>query len=129
MTINTQGASQTLIEDQQANIKTLTELNLNQARTIENLQAQVKELEDGTILSELQFLCSRHVKRIEQLEDMPIKIQVGTDGQIWIDFDAGDGRQAQLNLNNIVLAKPKKGINRGIMLDAIRAALAERNEL
>ena len=45
MTINTQGASQTLIEDQQANIKTLSELNINQARTIEKLQAQVKELE------------------------------------------------------------------------------------
>ena len=46
MTINTQGASQTLIEDQQANIKTLSELNINQARTIEKLQAQVKELQD-----------------------------------------------------------------------------------
>ena len=45
MTVNIDGESQTLIEDQQANIKTLTELNLNQARTIENLQAQVKELE------------------------------------------------------------------------------------
>ena len=85
--------------------------------------------------SELQEELNAEIKisnerwdRIEQLEDMPIKIQVGTDGQIWIDFDAGDGRQAQLNLNNIVLAKPKKGINRGIMLDAIRAALAERNE-
>ena len=29
-----------------ANLKTLSELNINQARTIENLQAQVKELQD-----------------------------------------------------------------------------------
>ena len=104
MTINTQGASQTLIEDQQANIKTLTELNLNQARTIENLQAQVKELEAA-----------------------PIKINVKSR-DVWITFNAGGGRQSMLCLNNIINHMHNEGITKGICLDAIRAALQE-NEL
>jgi hypothetical protein len=55
----------------------------------------------------------------------PINIQVNKDDQVWITFDAGDGRQALVNLNNIVLAMPQVGINRAICLDAIRKALKD----
>ena len=66
MTINTQGASQTLIEDQQANIKTLTELNLNQARTIEDLQKRIEELEKWDAIESRENEKLR--AKIEQLE-------------------------------------------------------------
>ncbi len=56
-----------------------------------------------------------------------IKVSSGAIKEVWITFDAGEGRQAMLNLNNIVLAKPMKGINRGIMKDAIALAI-QRNE-
>ncbi len=56
-----------------------------------------------------------------------IKVSSVGVGQVWITFDAGEGRQAMLNLNNIVLARPMKGINTRIMKDAlVRAILEEK---
>jgi len=43
MTVNIDGESQTLIEDQQANLKTLSELNINQGRTIAEQQKRIDE--------------------------------------------------------------------------------------
>ena len=65
-------------------------------------------------------LCNDAAAEIQRLQEKPISIKVEANGQVWITFDAGEGRQAMLNLNNIVLAKPAKGINRGIMLDTLR---------
>ena len=53
----------------------------------------------------------------------PIRIKVNKDGQVWIVFNADEGRGAMLNLNNIVLGMQDGGINRGICIDAIAAAL------
>ena len=97
MTINTQGASQTLIEDQQANIKTLTELNLNQARTIEEQQAQIEHLKSEH--EKWDALASRENERLQaqvkELEAAPIKINVKSR-DVWITFNAGGGRQSML---------------------------------
>ena len=65
--------------------------------------------------------------QVKELEAAPIKINVKSN-DVWITFDAGEGRQAMLCLNNIVKDMHKEGISRGICLDAIRAALQE-NEL
>ncbi len=61
----------------------------------------------------------------EKNKAIGIKVSSGDGGQVWVTFDAGEGRQAMLNLNNIVLAKPMKGINRGIMKDALARAIKE----
>jgi hypothetical protein len=55
-----------------------------------------------------------------------IKIKVDPDGQVWIHFDAGGGRQGLLNLNNIVLEMNQAGINRGICLDALSKATGDQ---
>jgi hypothetical protein len=58
--------------------------------------------------------------RIDELEaDKPISLKFKDNGQVWIAFDAGGGRQAMISLNNIALKMHDEGITRGIVLDAI----------
>ena len=63
----------------------------------------------------------------EELRDDPIKINVKVN-DVWITFDAGGGRQAMVCLNNIVNEMRDGGITKGICLDAIRAAMAEKDD-
>ena len=65
--------------------------------------------------------------KLEKIAELPIKIQANADGQVWIAFDAGKGRQAMVSLNNIVLEMNKKGINRDICMDALSAILEDKS--
>jgi DNA-binding transcriptional MerR regulator len=71
-----------------------------------------------------------YAKRITELEaqldavrDAPVTIKINADGQAWLVFNAGSGAHAMVNLNNIVSEMPQVGINRGICIDALSAAL------
>ena len=88
-------------------------------------EQRIEELEidiNGYVEANTELLA-----QVQELKDAPIKINVKSN-DVWITFDAGEGRQAMLCLNNIVKDMHKEGISRGICLDAIRAALQE-NEL
>ena len=58
-----------------------------------------------------------------------IKIRVDKDGQAWVHFDTSvegkKGRQALLNLNNIVLEMNPKGFTRETCIHAIAMAVEE----
>jgi hypothetical protein len=80
--------------------------------------------EDGLSVGRAE--AKRRIRKLAaQLEQKPIRVSVKPDGQVWVVFNAGEGRKATLNLNNIVLAKESVGITKGIMLDAIAKALEE----
>ena len=64
---------------------------------------------------------------ITKLTAAPIKITVKSK-DVWITFDAGEGRQSMLCLNNIINDMHNEGITKGICLDAIRAALKEKTD-
>ena len=56
-----------------------------------------------------------------------ITIKADKDGQVWIHFDAGGGRKAMVNLNNIVKEMQPVGITKCICLDAINKALEKQD--
>jgi hypothetical protein len=62
-------------------------------------------------------------ERLDAVRDAPVTIKINADGQAWIVFNAGSGAHAMVNLNNIVSEMPQVGINRGICIDALSAAL------
>ena len=66
--------------------------------------------------------------KVEKLTAAPIKIAVKTK-DVWITFDAGEGRQSMLCLNNIVNDMHNEGITKGICRDAIKAALKLEDEI
>jgi hypothetical protein len=77
----------------------------------------------------------RIINRIAELEAQldavrtaPVTIKINADGQAWLVFNAGSGRRAMVNLNNIVCEMPLVGINRGICIDALSAALQGEKE-
>jgi hypothetical protein len=89
------------------------------------LQARIDELEADLIRyrersEKVTKQCITLNTRIDELEaDKPISLKFKDNGQVWIAFDAGGGRQAMISLNNIVLKMHDEGITRGIVLDAI----------
>ena len=89
---------------------------------------EIERLECSLLISRKKHeLAIEHIAELQAVVDAAVTIRKKADGQAWIMFDAGNGRSAMLNLNNIVLAMRKDGINRGICLDAL-AALEKANE-
>jgi hypothetical protein len=60
------------------------------------------------------------IAMVEAAEKSAVTIKTDKERQTWIQFDAGEGRKALLNLNGIVLDLNPKGITRGICCDALR---------
>jgi len=136
MTVNIDGESQTLIEDQQKRIDILEAALKLMNVTADHLQERIAELEadKANILANTDKSALRLVNlntelqaQVKELEAAPIKINVKSR-DVWITFNAGEGRQAMLCLNNIIKDMHNEGITKGICLDAIRAALQEKND-
>ena len=67
------------------------------------------------------------MKRPDKVRRPPIKVMVKDDG-VWLNFEGANGRQALLNLNNIVNELNPSGITQNICAEAIQQALEQDNE-
>jgi hypothetical protein len=58
----------------------------------------------------------------------PLSFKIDPDRQAWLVFTTMDGREALVNINNIILGMSSAGITRNICVDALHWAFEENQD-